>query len=51
MIRIEYLVPTAGGATVNHVMFADDFEEAEAICDKCDEYGYQIVDVSRFIEE
>lgn len=51
MIRIEYKVPTAGGKLNTHVIFAEDFDEAEAICSKCDEYGYTLVDVSNYVEE
>ena len=51
MIRIEYLVPTANGNKANHVMFADDIDEADDICNLCDKFGYDIVDVSNYIEE
>lgn len=51
MIRIEYQVPTMSGNKVNRVMFADDFDEADEICNLCDKYGYDIVDVSNYIEE
>lgn len=51
LIRIEYLVPTMSGGTVTHVMFAEDYDEADEICNQCNEYGYTIVDVSNYIEE
>lgn len=51
MIRIEYQVPTANGSWNNRVIFADDFDEADSICNLCDKYGYPLVDVSNYIEE
>lgn len=51
MFRIEYIIPTAEGKERTIVMFADDADEANEICEKCDEYGYRIVDVSRYVEE
>ena len=51
LIRIEYLVPTMSGNTATHVMFAEDYDEADEICIQCNQYGYTIVDVSNYIEE
>lgn len=51
MIRIEYLLPTASGRYRNRVIFAGDLDEAEEICSQCDKFGYQLVDVSNYVEE
>lgn len=51
MIRIEYKVPTASNAWDTKVIYADDLDEAEEICNKVDGYGYIIVDVSNYIDE
>ena len=50
-IRIEYAIPTASGSWRNCVIFAESFEVADSICEKIDEYGYRLIDVSNFIEE
>jgi len=45
-IRIGYMVPTSGGQSRQHEIIAESFEEAEEICEKCDELSYIIVDVT-----
>lgn len=48
MFRIEYETESMNGAKVRHVMFADDCEECEQICDAIDRNGYKCIDVSRY---
>ena len=46
-IRIENKVPTATGNWSNKVVMCKSFEEADLICNKCDQIGYPVVDVTR----
>lgn len=51
MFRIEYETESMEGIKVRHVMFVDDCDECEQICNAIDECGYKCIDVSRYVPE
>ena len=50
-IWITYRVPTAGGSWRETTMTADNFDEADEICEAVERNGYELVDVTRDVYE
>ena len=46
-IKVTYKVPTADGFWDVKAIILESFEEANRICEKCDEIGYPVIDVTR----
>lgn len=46
-IKVTYKVPTAAGKWHTNFVMVDSLQEAELICEKCDEVGYPVIDVTR----